>query len=114
LSEKRAPKTLNLVEIGISKKKGTNEANIKPYGPGDKSVPDSILESLNAANVTNSNMFVKAVENKTKNCQIHLPKFQWPILQSTLYWKSQCTTNCLQNEIHINEHNKFCIWMKQE
>jgi hypothetical protein len=69
---------------------------------------------LNAANVTNSNMFVKAVENKTKNCQIHLPKFQWPILQSTLYWKSQCTTNCLQNEIHINEHNIFCIWMKQE
>lgn len=33
LSEKRTPNTWNLVETGMSKKKGTNEANIRPYGP---------------------------------------------------------------------------------
>jgi hypothetical protein len=66
LSEKWAPKTLNLVEIGMSKKKGTKDANIKPYGPGVKDMPDSNLVSLNAANATTSKMVVKAVENKRK------------------------------------------------
>jgi hypothetical protein len=45
LSEKWAPKTLNLVEIGMSKKKGTKDANITPYGPGVKDMPDSNLVS---------------------------------------------------------------------
>jgi hypothetical protein len=45
LSEKWAPKTLNLVEIGMSKKKATKDANIKPYGPGVKDMPDSNLVS---------------------------------------------------------------------
>lgn len=34
LSEKRKLNTRNRVETGMSKKKGTNEANIRPYGPG--------------------------------------------------------------------------------
>lgn len=33
LSEKRKLNTLNLVETGISKKNGTNDANMRPYGP---------------------------------------------------------------------------------
>lgn len=34
LFEKKKLKTRNRVETGMSKKKGTNEANIRPYGPG--------------------------------------------------------------------------------
>lgn len=33
LSEKWEPKTRNRVDTGISKKNGTNEAKISPYGP---------------------------------------------------------------------------------
>lgn len=33
LSEKRTPNTRKRVETGISKKNGTNDANIRPYGP---------------------------------------------------------------------------------
>jgi len=33
LLEKWTPTTRNRVETGISKKKGTNEAKTKPYGP---------------------------------------------------------------------------------
>ncbi len=34
LSEKRTPNTLKWVEMGMSKKKGTKDANITPKGPG--------------------------------------------------------------------------------
>lgn len=33
LSEKRTPNTRKRVETGMSKKNGTNDANIRPYGP---------------------------------------------------------------------------------
>ena len=48
LSEKWKPNTRNRVDIGISKKNGTNEAKIKPYGP-------EVIEALGSVSTTQIN-----------------------------------------------------------
>lgn len=44
LSEKRRPDTRNRVEIGMSKKKGTNAENISQYGPDVSEFKDGSAE----------------------------------------------------------------------
>jgi hypothetical protein len=40
LSHKRSPNMRNFVEMGMSKKKGTKDANMRPYGPDVNGLKD--------------------------------------------------------------------------